>query len=453
MAAWAAQRMSIWILTNGSAFVGRYVNALLGNFTCESKRVQAACVPALRMLIMTVPALGLDANVMAPYYSAIAETVKNCVPHYHTTNLKLLCDLAISVMYLAPSPIEQQQLVAPFHDAFADKFARLGQTFYAFYNDNGSNNQTVVETDVFDISRVLYKYLQDYPSAEMAFQHLGSWIDVLTTIATGGHTDDPELAEQPTRLCSILITALPSNALQAFSKLKELGNVVTWLLQYPSSSVQGAACALLGDMINGFGAQTFDVVSGDALVTALTPLINPDTDLDVLVDASRAVSAVVAAAPSANLSGLVGSLANCIRADVFGSTREGHCQLAFDLCGLLVVSPGAATAKSLCNIAELLYGSSNDYPKREATISFCALMPNPAIHNTLAQAGAVPTFLNMFMKMVFSWQKMSEGDCQRAISAALTVLMNGYNQQLWSVIQSNAPAYIQDIFGHYDIQV
>ena len=459
MAAWTAQRMSVWLVTTGAGYIGQYCDALLGNFVCESKRVQCSSISALRMLFMTAGAVGIDPAALQPFRSLVTESIVQCIPHYHTTNLRHLCDLAIDMLNAAPSAEAAGRLVAPFVAAFPAKFGKLGETFTAFYSSSDSSSAsaaTVVDTDVFDIARVIYTHYQAMADPADVFQHASSWIQMLAAVAGGAHTDDPELSEQPTRLLSMLLVSLPSTQLAAFPQTSELGQCVGWLLQHPSASVKGAACALLSDMLSGFGPQVYTFVTAQQLMGYLSPLLTPSTDLNVLIDASRTVRVMASTATdAAQLQPIITALSLCIRSDVYESTREGHCQLAFDLCAVLPATPTAAALPALTAVAELLYSGANDYDKAESTVAFCAVVVSPQGQGVIAAGSQeeIAGFVRSFFKMVFSWQKMAEGQCVQAIAAAIGALMAAHSQHVWAVFRANSEAYVRDILSHYGVNM
>ena len=465
MATWTLSRVTNWLVTNGNNWLPPFISAIAKNFSSPSKRIQNSALTAARDLLMTAKQLNYD-QVLLPHLSPLLSQFAGCLPNYHTTNLAMLSQVAlVAMMYLANAPQQAHQLIIkPFEDGFQARMDRFGSTYQAFYAADAADGPSVaIEKDVFDVARVMYCCYSFFKEPGACIRHLETWAQVLCSIVDNGRDDDASLVENVLSLCTILVTACPTSVLGTFQYFEHLTPAVIQTLRFHTPSVRGAAAQLIGDLISGGGTiqgilpPTTGLNKSD-VATALSPLLSCAASVDVALDASNAVRRLVEVsynngdADESFVRGAIQSMASEIRSDVFDDTLLIHTRLAHNVCALVGQFPGMLPPAAALPIMDVLRQTSNDENKSDATTGICAALP--ALLTNIIQSGnddQLRAHIHVFMKLLYSWQLASEGECRNAIRNVLVVLLQGAANYVGRALESLQGSYRAELIQHYGL--
>lgn len=463
MATWTLSRVTNWLVTKGNNWLSPYCNTLAKNFSSPSKRTQNSALTAARDLLVEAKQLRYE-QIVLPHLTPIFDQFAACLPNYHTTNLAMLSQVALmSMMYMTDSPQQAHQLIIkPFEDGYASRMERFSTTYQAYY-DAAGDGSVQIEKDVFDIARVVYCCYSYFNEPAACMGHLETWAQVLCSVVQGGQDDDSSLVENILSMCSLLVGACPTALLGTFQYFAHLTPAVIQTLQFPTASVRGAAAQLICDLLSAGGSvhgilPLSTGLTKANLAEALVPLLSCETSINVALDGSNAVRRLVEVcydnndADEAFVGGAMAKMAAEVRSDVFEDTLMIHARLAHNVCALAGRFPSMLPPASALTIADVLRQTTNDENKCEATTGLAVALQT--VFQGIIQAGneaQMTSLTQVFMKLLYSWQLASEGECKNALRNVLTILLQGAPNIVGRALEALPPQYRTELLQHYGL--
>ena len=103
-------------------------------------------------------------------------------------------------------------------------------------------------------------------------------------------------------------------------------------------------------------------------------------------------------------------------------------------------------------IADILRQTTNDENKSDATTGLAVALQT--IFQGIIQSGneaQMTSLTQAFMKLLYSWQLASEGECKASLRNVLTILLQGAPNIVGRALEALAPQYRTELLQHYGL--
>ena len=157
-------------------------------------------------------------------------------------------------------------------------------------------------------------------------------------------------------------------------------------------------------------------------------------------------------ADEAFVGGALAKMAAEVRSDVFEDTLMIHARLAHNVCALAGRFPSMLPPASALAIADILRQTTNDENKSDATTGLAVALQT--IFQGIIQSGneaQMTSLTQAFMKLLYSWQLASEGECKASLRNVLTILLQGAPNIVGRALEALAPQYRTELLQHYGL--
>jgi hypothetical protein len=407
--------MSMWTLsktfhflfstTEGQAMFPHAIPCLLQRLPSESKRIQNSAVTAILCLLNRINEY--DVPLPKEFIADLIRQVHLCLPVYHTTNLNLLCNVAMMLLATQPDDVVDG-LIQPFFERRPVLMGLFETTYGQCYVQCQST--VIVNKDIFAVDRAINAFFLRRPSHDQSHVTavLDTWATVIVDICHRMVYDDADLIYGSLYATAGFVSVSTTEALALWYRGR-CGDVLFAAVEIlakatPHDIVRSGGLQLITNLCRVLREEIFSNLSNllDMVLALLESFVGEAThDPKLLSQVGQVVSQIVQiqSQPTPRTMHVFLQCASKLRHDSFGQSFDHFTALARHVCAAMDGGKGGLLAHlPASTISKILAEASNGVEKAEACRVYAAAVcscQDPQVLSGLMENS---------IRMVFSWQ-------------------------------------------------